>query len=71
MNLDPQDSDERHALYNALFAAAGLPTPSLPVNRKNVSTKYFTYGERHLRTYRARIEAIADVVARFAAEDTK
>lgn len=69
MNLDPQDPDERHALYNALFAAMGLPTPTLPVNLNNVTRKYFIYGERELQAYRARVQAIANIVARLAAED--
>ncbi len=71
MNLDPQDPNERHALYNALFAEMGLPTPAVPVNVNNVSTKYFLYGERELQAYRKRVQAIAEVVARFAAEDAR
>lgn len=69
MNLDPDDPDERHALYNALFQAMGLPPPPLPVTPENIGRKYFIRGAQALQAYRARVQAIADVVARFAAED--
>lgn len=69
MNLDPTDPNERHALYNALFAAMGLPPPALPVTTESVGQKYFIRGEQALQAYRARVQAIADLVARFAAED--
>ncbi len=66
MNLDPQDPDARHSLYNALFDAMGYPMPSVPVN---MGRKYYERGERALQEYRARMQEIANLAARYAAED--
>ena len=66
--LSRNDADSGLRIFNSI-AAMGLPTPTLPVNLNNVTRKYFIYGERELQAYRARVQAIANIVARLAAED--